>query len=153
MLYNQLDHLEEEKANLAYQCEELRLRLQQQQQKRENTEREEGSTALNRTTDSFVQTDPENGEGTEALSERLDWKISYQCINLTNPAEQQCKLDLHSCLSVPISLIELRRSIGRLLVNYVPALDLGQVNYECNVIDEILDQVVQNMDSAPRDGL
>ncbi|XP_074551533.1 MORC family CW-type zinc finger protein 3a isoform X2 [Halichoeres trimaculatus] len=40
------------------------------------------------------------------------------------------------------SLIELRHNIGRLLLTYVPALDLGQVNYECNVIDEILEQVL-----------
>lgn len=50
-------------------------------------------------------------------------------------------------------MIELRQSIGRLLVTYVPALDLGQVNYECDVIDEILDQVVINMESAAPDGL
>ncbi|XP_077436486.1 MORC family CW-type zinc finger protein 3a [Vanacampus margaritifer] len=37
-------------------------------------------------------------------------------------------------------LIELRYNIGRLLVNRVPYLDLGQVNYECDVIDEILEQ-------------
>ncbi|KAM6978414.1 MORC family CW-type zinc finger protein 3a [Tautogolabrus adspersus] len=42
------------------------------------------------------------------------------------------------------SLIELRHNVGRLLVSYVPALDLGQVNYECNVIDEILEQVLSN---------
>ncbi|XP_061827164.1 MORC family CW-type zinc finger protein 3a [Nerophis lumbriciformis] len=42
------------------------------------------------------------------------------------------------------SLIELRHNIGRLLVNFVPFLDLGQVNYECNVIDEILEQVVSD---------
>ncbi|XP_077393508.1 MORC family CW-type zinc finger protein 3a [Festucalex cinctus] len=37
-------------------------------------------------------------------------------------------------------LIELRYNVGRLLVNRVPCLDLGQVNYECDVIDEILEQ-------------
>ncbi|XP_061647947.1 MORC family CW-type zinc finger protein 3a isoform X1 [Phyllopteryx taeniolatus] len=37
-------------------------------------------------------------------------------------------------------LVELRYNIGRLLVNRVPYLDLGQVNYECDVIDEILEQ-------------
>ncbi|KAM9804839.1 LOW QUALITY PROTEIN: MORC family CW-type zinc finger protein 3a [Neosynchiropus ocellatus] len=40
------------------------------------------------------------------------------------------------------SLVELRHNIGRLLVKHVPDLDLDldQVNYECNVIDEILEQ-------------
>ena len=45
------------------------------------------------------------------------------------------------------SLMELRHNIGRLLISYVPALDLDQVNYECNVIDEILEQVLSNEES------
>lgn len=43
------------------------------------------------------------------------------------------------------SLIALRHSVGRLLAaHHVPALDLDQVNYECNVIDEILEQVLDD---------
>uniref|UniRef100_A0A3B4YTZ4 Uncharacterized protein n=1 Tax=Seriola lalandi dorsalis TaxID=1841481 RepID=A0A3B4YTZ4_SERLL len=49
-------------------------------------------------------------------------------------------------LSLILSLIELRQNIGRLLITYVPALDLGQVNYECNVVDEILEQVLSTME-------
>ncbi|XP_037542103.1 MORC family CW-type zinc finger protein 3a [Nematolebias whitei] len=45
------------------------------------------------------------------------------------------------------SLIELRQNVGRLLVTFVPALDLEQVNYECNVIDEILEQVLNEADT------
>uniref|UniRef100_A0A3B5JX52 MORC family CW-type zinc finger 3a n=1 Tax=Takifugu rubripes TaxID=31033 RepID=A0A3B5JX52_TAKRU len=51
---------------------------------------------------------------------------------------------LFLCLSAPSSLISLRQNVGRLLVTTMPALDLDQVNYECNVIDEILDQVLMN---------
>uniref|UniRef100_A0A096LUB2 DOP1 leucine zipper like protein B n=1 Tax=Poecilia formosa TaxID=48698 RepID=A0A096LUB2_POEFO len=52
--------------------------------------------------------------------------------------------DASSCFSsIPLfSLIELRQNVGRLLVSRVPALDLAQVNFECNVIDEILEQVL-----------
>ncbi|XP_069569704.1 MORC family CW-type zinc finger protein 3a [Brachyistius frenatus] len=50
----------------------------------------------------------------------------------------------HSSSDTSRSLIELRHNIGRLLISYVPALDLEQVNYECNVIDEILEQVLTN---------
>lgn len=57
------------------------------------------------------------------------------------------------CVSAPFSLIELRHNIGRLLVTFVPALDLGQVNFECNVIDEILEQVLLNVESTTPDGL
>lgn len=45
------------------------------------------------------------------------------------------------------SLIELRQNVGRLLITFVPALDLEQVNYECNVIDEILEQVLNDADT------
>lgn len=48
---------------------------------------------------------------------------------------------LYFCLSL-FSLLELRQNVGRLLVSFVPALDLQQVNYDCNVIDEILEQVL-----------
>lgn len=76
VLLRQLDSLEEERADLASQCEELRLRLQQQ---RENAQ--EGSTASLRATDSSVQTDPENAERTAASFRRLDWKITHQPLN------------------------------------------------------------------------
>ncbi|XP_061697789.1 MORC family CW-type zinc finger protein 3a isoform X2 [Syngnathoides biaculeatus] len=48
-------------------------------------------------------------------------------------------------------LVELRYNIGRLLVHRVPYLDLGQVNYECDVIDEILDQYLADTSSDRSD--
>ncbi|KAI1899075.1 hypothetical protein AGOR_G00057740 [Albula goreensis] len=42
----------------------------------------------------------------------------------------------------------LRQNIGRLLVTFVPALDLDQVNYDCDVIDEILQQVLEEVSSS-----
>ncbi|XP_066563116.1 MORC family CW-type zinc finger protein 3 [Amia ocellicauda] len=42
-------------------------------------------------------------------------------------------------------LRNLRLSIGKLLVTFVPALDLEQVNYESDVIDEILEQVLDQV--------
>ncbi|XP_041857889.1 MORC family CW-type zinc finger protein 3a isoform X2 [Melanotaenia boesemani] len=55
----------------------------------------------------------------------------------------------HASSDASRSLLELRQNVGRLLISYLPALDLDlqQVNFECNVIDEILDQVLSNMDS------
>lgn len=46
------------------------------------------------------------------------------------------------------SLISLRQNISRLLVTFVPALELDQVNYECDVIDEILEQVLTDVESG-----
>uniref|UniRef100_A0A4W6CED8 MORC family CW-type zinc finger 3a n=1 Tax=Lates calcarifer TaxID=8187 RepID=A0A4W6CED8_LATCA len=87
------------------------------QQLREKAQKE--STTPPRATDSAEQTDTEEGEGTS--------------ISGTDSSSDTFR-----------SLIELRQNIGRLLITYVPALDLGQVNYECNVIDEILDQVLSD---------
>nr|XP_055071247.1 MORC family CW-type zinc finger protein 3a [Misgurnus anguillicaudatus] len=42
-------------------------------------------------------------------------------------------------------LRQLRSSVARLLVTFVPALDPEQVNYDCEVIDEILNQVIQEI--------
>ncbi|XP_017278202.1 MORC family CW-type zinc finger protein 3 isoform X3 [Kryptolebias marmoratus] len=107
-LIEKLHSVEEEKSNLAAQCEELRLSLQQQ---REN-----------------------------AQASQKDGKFSAQSHleeagGLTNSGTNSR------------SLIELRRNVGRLLITYVPALDLEQVNYECNVIDEILEQVLNEADT------
>ncbi|XP_059199473.1 MORC family CW-type zinc finger protein 3a isoform X2 [Centropristis striata] len=49
------------------------------------------------------------------------------------------------------SLIELRHNIGRLLISFVPYLDLNQVNFECNVIDEILEQYLTEAGSVTPD--
>ncbi|KAF5903095.1 MORC family CW-type zinc finger protein 3-like, partial [Clarias magur] len=38
-------------------------------------------------------------------------------------------------------LRELRQKVAQLLLTFIPALDLQQVNYDCDVIDEILTQV------------
>ncbi|XP_062258830.1 MORC family CW-type zinc finger protein 3a [Platichthys flesus] len=46
------------------------------------------------------------------------------------------------------SLIELRQNVGRLLITSIPALSLDQVNFECNVIDEILEQFLSERDSV-----
>lgn len=64
VLRHQLDSLEGERANLASQCEELRLSLQQQ---RENAQK--GSTTSDRVTDSSAQTDPEEAGGTNSSSD------------------------------------------------------------------------------------
>ncbi|KAG7453980.1 hypothetical protein MATL_G00264160 [Megalops atlanticus] len=52
-----------------------------------------------------------------------------------------------ACQDDTYRLRNLRHSVGRLLQTYVPALDLDQVNYDCNVIDEILDQVLDENDN------
>ncbi|MEQ2164692.1 hypothetical protein GOODEAATRI_009373 [Goodea atripinnis] len=71
------------------------------------------------------------------LIDEIMWSTSAFSENL------QMMTGIHSLLS----LIELRQNVGRLLVSHLPELDLAQVNFECNVIDEILEQVLSGIDS------
>ncbi|XP_070770954.1 MORC family CW-type zinc finger protein 3a [Enoplosus armatus] len=111
----QLDSVEKQRAILASQCEELKLQLQQQRERAR-----EGSATPRRVTDSSVQTDPNEAGGI--------------AVSVTDSSSDWFK-----------SLIELRHNVGRLLVSTMPALELDQVNYECNVIDEILEQFLSNV--------
>lgn len=162
-----MDSLERERANLASQCEELRLSLQQPR------EIQGGSTASDRATDYSAQTDPEEAGGTDSSSDTsrrlVCWKITFPFmlhelslnyhyltklfINSVTQQNNDANLIFSLCVSPLLSLIELRHNIGRLLVSFVPALDLGQVNYECNVIDEILEQVLLDVETITPVGL
>ncbi|XP_043988151.1 MORC family CW-type zinc finger protein 3a isoform X1 [Gambusia affinis] len=103
--------------------------------------------------------DERNKEG-EELRLQLDIleveksTLAAQCEELKLRMEQQNE-NAQSSAGSPTSgansdafscLIELRQNVGRLLVSRVPALDLAQVNFECNVIDEILEQVLTGSD-------
>ncbi|XP_071374186.1 MORC family CW-type zinc finger protein 3a [Centroberyx affinis] len=115
-LRSQVEGLEEEKANLSSQCEELKLSLQQQ---RGHTE--QGSTTPHRASHSRVKTKAGETGGTAESGSASSSETSR-------------------------SLMELRQNVGRLLISFVPALDLDQVNYQCNVIDEILEQVLSDVE-------
>ncbi|XP_008399230.1 MORC family CW-type zinc finger protein 3a isoform X2 [Poecilia reticulata] len=78
-----------------------------------------------------------------AQCEELKLRMQQQRENARSSAGSRTSgtnSDASSCL------IELRQNVGRLLVSRVPALDLAQVNFECNVIDEILEQVLTGTD-------
>ncbi|XP_053295210.1 MORC family CW-type zinc finger protein 3a isoform X1 [Pleuronectes platessa] len=113
------DILHVERMTLAEDLRGLRSMLQQQ---RENAG--EGSTTQRqRTTDSSAQTDTEEAAGATVAGG-------------------------DSGSDTFRSLIELRQNIGRLLITSIPALSLDQVNFECNVIDEILEQFLSERDSV-----
>ncbi|XP_060944002.1 MORC family CW-type zinc finger protein 3-like [Limanda limanda] len=60
------------------------------------------------------------------------------------PEEWFCRLNPDP----QFSLIVLRQNVGCLLITSIPALSLDQVNFECNVIDEILEQFLSERDSV-----
>ncbi|XP_029936206.1 MORC family CW-type zinc finger protein 3-like [Myripristis murdjan] len=116
-LRSQVVCLEEEKAKLSSQCEELKLSLQQQ---RAHTE--QSSSPSCRENPSRVETQPEEAGGTGDSGTASGSEMRR-------------------------SLVGLRQNVGRLLTSFVPALDPDQVNYDCNVIDEILEQVLTDVES------
>lgn len=77
------------------------------------------------------------------------WSISsldYQCsfVGCTLPTEFHLHLIL-SCSFPSLKLRSLRVNVGQLLATIMPDLDLQQVNYDIDVVDEILGQVVEQM--------
>ncbi|MED6264610.1 hypothetical protein CHARACLAT_016518, partial [Characodon lateralis] len=79
-----------------------------------------------------------------AQCEGLKLSLQQQRENAQSPAGSSTSL---TNSDTSRSLIELRQNVGRLLVSHLPELDLAQVNFECNVIDEILEQVLSGLDS------
>ncbi|XP_014029601.2 MORC family CW-type zinc finger protein 3 [Salmo salar] len=134
MLRSQVEAMKEERGNLWSQCETLQrdvveLRREKQEWEREKQEREKQE----REKEEREKEEREAAQAVAAQTERGDVAATGAANGSTSEAPQ--------------TLRELRRSIGRLLVTFVPALDLEQVNYDCPVIDEILDQVLTDVET------
>ncbi|XP_076015216.1 MORC family CW-type zinc finger protein 3-like isoform X1 [Genypterus blacodes] len=161
-LRSQLARLEEEKANLISQCEELKLSLQRQ------SSHTEGDCSTPHTEhNSTTQAVPQDSRGSEAAGSASSSGASrhLQCEELklsrstsrtarnspTQAVPQEARgTGAFGTASIPgasRSLVQLRQNVGHLLSYFVPALDLDQVNYECDVIDEILVQVLSDEES------
>ncbi|XP_038657498.1 MORC family CW-type zinc finger protein 3a isoform X2 [Scyliorhinus canicula] len=86
-------------------------------------------------------------EEAERLQSEND-AVKFKCANLSKEVDrlkreateaQQSNLPDSS---TSVKLRALRIGVGQLLVNIIPELDLAQINYESDVVDEILDQVL-----------
>ncbi|XP_053352835.1 MORC family CW-type zinc finger protein 3-like isoform X5 [Clarias gariepinus] len=60
-----------------------------------------------------------------------------------NVIEQEIEQENSTINIFRLRLRELRQNVARLLVTFIPALDPQQVNYDCEVIDEILIQFIE----------
>ncbi|XP_067849373.1 MORC family CW-type zinc finger protein 3a isoform X3 [Heptranchias perlo] len=84
------------------------------------------------------------------IAERLQKEndaFKFNCENLSKEVERlkhEATEAQQSNLSddTSMKLRSLRIGVGQLLVNIIPELDLAQINYESDVVDEILDQVL-----------
>ncbi|CAB1347252.1 unnamed protein product [Coregonus sp. 'balchen'] len=111
--------IEEERGNLWSLCETLQQDVVELRREKQEWERE--------------KQEREAAQAAAAQAERGDGEATSAANGSTS--------------ETPQILRELRKSVGRLLVTFVPALDLEQVNYDCSVIDEILDQVLTDVES------
>ncbi|XP_022521352.2 MORC family CW-type zinc finger protein 3a [Astyanax mexicanus] len=130
-LKNKLDDLEHQKSTLSTYCENLRKDLEEIRSQSEEVKvnQEERETQ----TEAAAAAGPSNQESISASG--------------SNQTERQISGGEDNAKS-SVRLRELRQKVGRLLVTFVPALDLEQVNYDCDVIDEILNQVVEEIFGA-----
>ncbi|KAF4108979.1 hypothetical protein G5714_010052 [Onychostoma macrolepis] len=123
-----LESLEQEKAHceqLQKEVEELRKQREQWNNARERETLKDSNASSEQTCNTSTAANLVNGIRKEGESSQ-------------RPVEGENGV-------TPAKLRELRCSIARLLVTFVPALDLDQVNYDCEVIDEILNQVIQEI--------
>lgn len=84
-------------------------------------------------------------EKTKLAAEREELKLRLQQQSDETPSTSASSVNPHGedgQSDALRSLIQLRHNVGRYLVPHVPALDLEQVNFECPVIDEILEQLL-----------
>ncbi|XP_067300066.1 MORC family CW-type zinc finger protein 3a isoform X2 [Pseudorasbora parva] len=125
-LRSKMDSLEQEKTQLQKEVEELRkCREEWSSAKVEEDNVKDSTISSNQTCSASTDANLVNGIKKEGESN----EISAEGKNAVTLAK----------------LRELRCSVARLLVSFVPALDPDQVNYDCEVIDEILNQVIQEI--------
>ncbi|XP_077072665.1 MORC family CW-type zinc finger protein 3a [Siphateles boraxobius] len=125
-LRSKLDSLEQEKTQLLKEVEELRKNKEESSNaKVEKETLKKSKTSSNQTCSTSTAANLVNGITKEEKSNE-------------RPVEANNAVTL-------AKLRELRCSVARLLVTFVPALDPDQVNYDCEVIDEILNQVIQEI--------
>uniref|UniRef100_A0A9J8BUX8 MORC family CW-type zinc finger 3a n=2 Tax=Cyprinus carpio TaxID=7962 RepID=A0A9J8BUX8_CYPCA len=148
----QVDFLLRELDNRNTECNELRLKLESLEQEKAHCEqlqkeleelrkqREEWSNAREQETLKDSNTSSEQTCSTRTAANLVNG-IKKEGESSKRPVEGENAV-------TPAKLRELRCSIARLLVTFVPALDLDQVNYDCDVIDEILNQVIEEISSS-----
>ncbi|XP_051564447.1 MORC family CW-type zinc finger protein 3a isoform X2 [Myxocyprinus asiaticus] len=118
-LKRKLDNLEEERVR----CEHLQKEMEELRNEREVWR---------------------NGKGENRSCSTEDGSASYQNQNKENRETDERPVRGENMVTLA-KLRELRSNVARLLVTFVPALDPEQVNYDCDVIDEILNQVIEEI--------
>ncbi|XP_017562053.1 MORC family CW-type zinc finger protein 3a [Pygocentrus nattereri] len=138
-LKNKLDRLEDEKNTLLTCCENLRKDIKKESEKAEVSVEDRGAQT------EFPNPQPEESDA--GLAGPSNPRRVSTCGTNQNETQESPEREggQEDTDTLTCRLRELRQRVGRLLVTFVPALDLEQVNYDCEVIDEILGQVIDEI--------
>ncbi|KAF4087301.1 hypothetical protein AMELA_G00094220 [Ameiurus melas] len=138
----QVDSLENEKCNILTCCESLQKDFEEVKKEIEKAKVRVENQGIQ--TDFPVSSHEENAttsSGASNSGRRTDFGTQqHETQDTPKIGQEASNLQTYS-----LRLRDLRQKVARLLVTFVPALDLEQVNYDCEVIDEILTQVIDEI--------
>ncbi|KAF7709284.1 hypothetical protein HF521_016134 [Silurus meridionalis] len=149
-LNEKVDSLQKQNCTLSSCCESLKKDLEEMKTKIvkiENVQAEDQgvqtdfavfSHEKSATTSAHAST---SGRGTDSHS------MQHEAQERPEMAAE-IKQETSNLQTYSLKLRDLRQKVAHLLVTFVPALDLQQVNYDCDVIDEILTQVVDEISAT-----
>ncbi|XP_053483643.1 MORC family CW-type zinc finger protein 3-like isoform X2 [Ictalurus furcatus] len=144
-LRHKVDHLEDEKCNLLTCSEILKKDLEEIKKEREKLKISVEDRGVQ--TDFPISSHEESAAASEEASNPGRVRDSHFGTQ-QNETQDRPESGQENNNTQLFRLRLLRQTVGRLLVIFVPALDLEQVNYDCDVIDEILTQVVDDISST-----
>ncbi|XP_067849372.1 MORC family CW-type zinc finger protein 3a isoform X2 [Heptranchias perlo] len=132
--------------NLKFECFNCKIKESDPLIKTEEDELVLQLDSMFRQLDSCKSEQEQYKEEAERLQKEND-AFKFNCENLSKEVERlkhEATEAQQSNLSddTSMKLRSLRIGVGQLLVNIIPELDLAQINYESDVVDEILDQVL-----------
>lgn len=131
------------------ECQELRCKLESLEQEKASyvqLEKEVEELRKQREQWSNANVNKNTVDSNSSATQTCSTSTAAVLVNgIKNDGESTERLAEGQNTGTPARLRELRCNVARLLVNFVPALDLDQVNYDCEVIDEILNQVIQEI--------
>ncbi|KAB5576852.1 hypothetical protein PHYPO_G00203280 [Pangasianodon hypophthalmus] len=143
-LQHKVDSLEDEKSNLLTCCESLQKDLEEI--KRENEKVKVSVEDQGVQTDFPISSHEESAAASAEASNSGTVRDSHFGTQQHETQEKpECREGNSNTQTYSLRLRELRQRVARLLVIVVPTLDLQQMNYDCEVIDEILTEVINEI--------
>ncbi|XP_060785432.1 MORC family CW-type zinc finger protein 3-like isoform X2 [Neoarius graeffei] len=140
-LQHKVDSLEDEKCTLLIHCESLKKDLEELKRESEKMKLSVEDQSVQR--DFPISSENESATtATEAFNPGRGRDLQFGTQQHDTQDRQGSEQGNNNTQLCSLRLRELRHTVARLLVTFIPVLDLQQVNYDSEVIDEILTQFV-----------